>query len=209
MEMDKIVNLDKEELALQAHQSAEQIFRLRFQMKMGQNEGLKKLRELKKDIARIKTVQRQHELGIATHAHVKVNASETEATPKRKKEDGEEVRRRQGREEESSEEDVDAEHQADIEGGRQSEVGRQDQGKGRQARQGECKEGRQLSNERTDERHDSNCDRGNSGRFSSQREGWRSGFHQDAEDHCGRGGNAQGPSEVSADDADDQEVLCA
>ena len=84
MEMDKIVNLDKEELALQAHQSAEQIFRLRFQMKMGQNEGLKKLRELKKDIARIKTVQRQHELGIATHAHVRVNATETEAAPKRK-----------------------------------------------------------------------------------------------------------------------------
>src|SRR5487761_1355808 len=84
MQMDKIVNLDKEELALQAHQSAEQIFRIRFQMKMGQNEGLKKLRELKKDIARIKTVQRQHELGIATHAHVRVNASETEAAPKRK-----------------------------------------------------------------------------------------------------------------------------
>jgi large subunit ribosomal protein L29 len=84
MEMDKIVNLDKEELELQAHQSAEQIFRLRFQMKMGQNEGLKKLRELKKDIARIKTVQRQHELGIATHAHARVNATETEATPKRK-----------------------------------------------------------------------------------------------------------------------------
>ena len=84
MEMDKIVNLDKEELVHQAHQSAEQIFRLRFQMKMGQNEGLKKLRELKKDIARIKTVQRQHELGIATHAHARVNATETEATPKRK-----------------------------------------------------------------------------------------------------------------------------
>jgi large subunit ribosomal protein L29 len=77
MEMDKIVNLDKEELALQAHQSAEQIFRLRFQMKMGQNEGLKKLRELKKDIARIKTVQRQRELGI----EAPVSA---EATPKRK-----------------------------------------------------------------------------------------------------------------------------
>jgi|SRR6185437_10056062 len=84
MEMDKIVNLDKEELVQQAHQSAEQIFRLRFQMKMGQNEGLKKLRELKKDIARIKTVQRQHELGIATHAHARVNATETEAAPKRK-----------------------------------------------------------------------------------------------------------------------------
>jgi large subunit ribosomal protein L29 len=85
MEMDKIVNLDKEELVQQAHQSAEQIFRLRFQMKMGQNEGLKKLRELKKDIARIKTVERQRELGIATHAHARVNATETEAAPKRKK----------------------------------------------------------------------------------------------------------------------------
>jgi large subunit ribosomal protein L29 len=77
MEMDKIVNLDKEELVQQAHQSAEQIFRLRFQMKMGQNEGLKKLRELKKDIARIKTVQRQRELGI------EAPVSDT-AAPKRK-----------------------------------------------------------------------------------------------------------------------------
>jgi large subunit ribosomal protein L29 len=66
MEMDKVLNLDKEELALQARQSAEQIFRLRFQISMGQNEGVKKLRELKKDIARIKTVERQRELGIAT-----------------------------------------------------------------------------------------------------------------------------------------------
>jgi large subunit ribosomal protein L29 len=82
MEMDKIVNLDHEELALQAHQSAEQIFRLRFQMKMGQLEGLKKLRELKKDIARIKTVERQRELGIATPVHVNANAAE--AAPKRK-----------------------------------------------------------------------------------------------------------------------------
>lgn len=95
MEMDKIVNLDHEELVLQAHQSAEQIFRLRFQMKMGQLEGLKKLRELKKDIARIKTVERQRELGIpphqatlagdpgiATPAHA--TASATEAAPKRK-----------------------------------------------------------------------------------------------------------------------------
>ena len=65
MEIEKILNLDKEELALQAHQAAEQIFRLRFQLRMGQNEGVKKLRELKKDIARIKTVERQRELGIA------------------------------------------------------------------------------------------------------------------------------------------------
>lgn len=79
MEMDKIVNLDQEELVQQAHQSAEQVFRLRFQIRMGQNEGLKKLRELKKDIARIQTVQRQRELGIAGSA----NAA-AEPTAKRK-----------------------------------------------------------------------------------------------------------------------------
>jgi large subunit ribosomal protein L29 len=77
MEMDKILNLDKEELALQAHQAAEQIFRLRFQLRMGQNEGVKKLRELKKDVARIKTAERQRELGIA--------APSGEAKPKRAK----------------------------------------------------------------------------------------------------------------------------
>lgn len=79
MEMDKVLNLDKEELTAQAHQAAEQIFRLRFQLRMGQNEGVKKLRELKKDIARIKTVERQRELGIVTTAH----PSEAKAKPKR------------------------------------------------------------------------------------------------------------------------------
>lgn len=78
MEMDKIVNLDPEELAQQEHQAAEQVFRLRFQMRMGQNEGLKKLRELKKDLARIKTVQRQRELGEAG------STATPEAAPKRK-----------------------------------------------------------------------------------------------------------------------------
>ena len=40
----------------------ENMFRLRFQMSMGQMEGIKKLRELKKDRARILTVIRQTEL---------------------------------------------------------------------------------------------------------------------------------------------------
>jgi large subunit ribosomal protein L29 len=77
MEMDKIVNLDAEELALASRQAAEQIFRLRFQLSMGQSEGVKKLRELKKDIARIRTVERQRELGITAPA--------AEAKPKRAK----------------------------------------------------------------------------------------------------------------------------
>ena len=42
--------------------AAEQLFRLRFQMSLGKTEGVKKLRELKLDIARIKTIAREREL---------------------------------------------------------------------------------------------------------------------------------------------------
>jgi large subunit ribosomal protein L29 len=59
METDKIRNLTDEELERQHKQTAEQLFRLRFQMKLGQNEGVKKLRDLRKDVARIKTIVRQ------------------------------------------------------------------------------------------------------------------------------------------------------
>jgi large subunit ribosomal protein L29 len=64
METEKIRNLNDEELQRQERQAAEQLFRLRFQMKLGQNEGVKKLRDLRKDIARIKTVARERELGV-------------------------------------------------------------------------------------------------------------------------------------------------
>lgn len=66
MEMEKILNLSDAELTQQQRQAGEQLFRLRFQMRMGQNDGLQKLRGLKKDIARIQTVARQRELGIVT-----------------------------------------------------------------------------------------------------------------------------------------------
>jgi large subunit ribosomal protein L29 len=64
METEKIRNLSDQELAQQQRQTAEQLFRLRCQMKLGQNEGVKKLRELRKDIARIQTVARERELGL-------------------------------------------------------------------------------------------------------------------------------------------------
>ncbi|MCB1022173.1 MAG: 50S ribosomal protein L29 [Acidobacteria bacterium] len=40
----------------------EQIFRLKFQITMGQTDGIKKYRALKKDLARLMTVRRQNEL---------------------------------------------------------------------------------------------------------------------------------------------------
>jgi large subunit ribosomal protein L29 len=66
MELEKLISLNDEELKQQEATSAEQIFRLRFQKSLGNNEGLKKLKTLKLDIARIKTIERQRKLGIAT-----------------------------------------------------------------------------------------------------------------------------------------------
>ena len=45
MELEKIRNLSDGELVTEEKKAAEQLFRLRFQMKLGQNEGVKKLRE--------------------------------------------------------------------------------------------------------------------------------------------------------------------
>ena len=63
METEKIRNYNDDELKRQEQQTAEQLFRLRFQMKLGQNEGVKKLRDLRKDVARIKTMARERALG--------------------------------------------------------------------------------------------------------------------------------------------------
>jgi large subunit ribosomal protein L29 len=50
------------ELDHQQQELSEQIFRLRFQLASGQAEGLKKMREARKDLARVKTLLRQKQL---------------------------------------------------------------------------------------------------------------------------------------------------
>ncbi len=62
MKAEQIRGLDAAELKKQLADGDENMFRLRFQMSMGQMEGIKKLRELKKDRARILTVLRETEL---------------------------------------------------------------------------------------------------------------------------------------------------
>lgn len=52
----KYRELDVAELERQAQDAQEQLFRLRFQLGMGQAEGLKKYRNLKRDRARMLTV---------------------------------------------------------------------------------------------------------------------------------------------------------
>ena len=66
MELSKIKEFTDSELKTQEAQAGEQLFRVRFQKSLGDTAGVNKLRELKKDIARIKTVARQRELGHAT-----------------------------------------------------------------------------------------------------------------------------------------------
>jgi len=59
--LEKYREMKPNELELEERELAEQIFRLRFQMSSGQSEGLKKLREAKKDLARVKTLLRASE----------------------------------------------------------------------------------------------------------------------------------------------------
>ncbi len=62
MKAQKVRDLDEKELLQQLREMDEQLFRLQFQMSMGQMDGLKKVRAMKKDRARIYTVLREREL---------------------------------------------------------------------------------------------------------------------------------------------------
>jgi len=56
MDAEKIRNLTDEELGHQERDMSDQLFKLKFQLNMGQTESLKKIRGLRKDIARVKTI---------------------------------------------------------------------------------------------------------------------------------------------------------
>jgi len=68
MRAEKLRELDDNELRAQEREITEQLFRLRFQIGMGQMEGLKKYRVLKRDRARVLTVIRERTLVEAADA---------------------------------------------------------------------------------------------------------------------------------------------
>jgi large subunit ribosomal protein L29 len=84
MELTKIRNWSDDELKSEEVKASEQLFRIRFQAKLGQNEGVKKLRELRKDIARIKTVARERALGIHGAVPVAVSVAPVKAKKTKK-----------------------------------------------------------------------------------------------------------------------------
>ena len=65
MRSQRIRDLDSPELQHQLREMDEQLFRLKLQMSMGQLEGLKKVRAMKKTRARIFTILRERELETA------------------------------------------------------------------------------------------------------------------------------------------------
>jgi large subunit ribosomal protein L29 len=89
MNVDKIRNLTDVELMHQQRELSDQLFKMKFQLKMGQTESLKKIRELKKDIARVHTVIRQKQLaggnGVAAKAAAHSAPALAKKTPAKKK----------------------------------------------------------------------------------------------------------------------------
>jgi large subunit ribosomal protein L29 len=85
MDVEKFRNLTDAELEHQQRELNDQLFRLKFQLKMGQTESLNKIRGLRRDVARIHTVIRERQLGIEHKAEAAAPAEGAEpAAPKRK-----------------------------------------------------------------------------------------------------------------------------
>ena len=78
---EKFRALDPAELDKQLREGAEQMFRLRFQLSMGQMDGVKKLRTLRKERARILTVLQQKGVAPSAAAAAPVPLV-TKSTPK-------------------------------------------------------------------------------------------------------------------------------
>ncbi|MEU0540862.1 50S ribosomal protein L29 [Nocardia sp. NPDC005978] len=67
--------LTEEELVAKLRESKEELFNLRFQMATGQLQNNRRLRVVRHEIARIYTVMRERELGLATGPEGKGDAA--------------------------------------------------------------------------------------------------------------------------------------
>ena len=65
MRPDEIRAMSSEELVRKLDDLKEELFTLRFQMATAQLENPMRIREVRRDIARVKTILRERELGIA------------------------------------------------------------------------------------------------------------------------------------------------
>ena len=68
MKADKVREMSSEELTAKERELSEQLFKLRFQKSIGQLDNALKIRETRRDIARVKTVLRQRKAQTAAGA---------------------------------------------------------------------------------------------------------------------------------------------
>ena len=68
MKADKVREMSSEELTAKERELSEQLFKLRFQKSIGQLDNALKIRETRRDIARVKTVLRQKRAQAAAEA---------------------------------------------------------------------------------------------------------------------------------------------
>ncbi|MFZ5648765.1 MAG: 50S ribosomal protein L29 [Bacillota bacterium] len=64
MKVKEIRDMSSDELRKALDDNKEELFRLKFQLATGQLDNPMRIREVKKNIARVKTIMRQKELGI-------------------------------------------------------------------------------------------------------------------------------------------------
>ena len=82
MNVEKIRNLTDAELGHQHRELSDQLFKMKFQLKMGQTESLKKIREMKKDIARVLTVMREKQIAAGNGSRSGAATAAPAAAPK-------------------------------------------------------------------------------------------------------------------------------
>jgi large subunit ribosomal protein L29 len=63
MKAEELRQLSPDELRVKEREMREQLFRLRFQLAAGQMESIRRIREIRKDLARLLTVRRQRASG--------------------------------------------------------------------------------------------------------------------------------------------------
>ena len=68
MKADKVREMSSEELTAKERELSEQLFKLRFQKSIGQLDNALKIRETRRDIARVKTTLRQRRAQAAAAA---------------------------------------------------------------------------------------------------------------------------------------------
>lgn len=64
MKANELRDLSSEEIESRVDQLKDELFNLRFQLATGQLENMMRIRQVRKDIARAKTILRERELGI-------------------------------------------------------------------------------------------------------------------------------------------------